>query len=99
MTKSVPEALAELGDIYLERRPIYGATDKHIGKVMKALFPDPVTLTTEADWCRMALYLHMINKLMRYATMFGRGGHVDSLSDLAVYSQMLQEYDEEERTK
>lgn len=99
MIKKVPDALSALGDIYRERNAVYGDTYKNFGRVMKGFFPDPVALTTEEDWNRMALFLHCADKLARYAGSFSRGGHVDSLDDLSVYSQMLQEYDAEARTK
>jgi hypothetical protein len=41
----------------------------------------------------MAIFFHMADKLARYAGAFKRGGHVDSLDDLSVYSMMLQEFD------
>lgn len=93
MTKKVPDALADLGAIYRERNGVYGDTYKNFGKVMKGFFPGPITLSTEEEWNRMALFFHMGDKLARYAGAFFKGGHVDSLDDNSVYSQMLQEYD------
>ncbi len=95
--KKPPEALADLGAIYKERNAVYGDTYKQFGKVMRGFFPSPLTLESEEDWNRMALFFHCADKLARYAGAFGRGGHVDSLDDLSVYSQMLQEYDAEVR--
>lgn len=90
-----PDRLVELGETYRERNAIYGDTYKNFGKVMTALFQGkPVTLETDDDWNRMAIYFHMADKLARYAGNFGRGGHVDSLDDLSVYSMMLQEFDD-----
>ncbi len=100
MTKSVPDALAELGNIYKERRAVYGPTYKNFGKVMKGFFPGPATLETAEDWNRMALFFHCADKLARYASSFkmarGSNPHLgDSLDDLSVYSAMLREYDAE----
>lgn len=95
--KKVPDALAELGEIYRQRNAVYGDTYKNFGKVMKGFFPGPVTLVDESDWNRMALFFHGADKLARYAGAFDRGGHVDSLDDCSVYCQMLQEYDAERR--
>jgi hypothetical protein len=66
---------------------------------MKGFFQGPVTLTTADDWNRMALFFHCADKLARYAGSFHRGGHVDSLDDNSVYSQMLQEFDDDVRKK
>lgn len=95
--KKVPDALKDLGDIYRERNAVYGDTYKNFGRVMKGFFPGDVTLVTEEDWNRMALFFHCADKLARYAGSFTKGGHVDSLDDNSVYSQMLQEYDAERR--
>jgi len=93
MPKSVPQALADLGAIYKERNAVYGDTYKNFGRVMKGFFPNPVTLAAEEDWNRLSLFFHLADKLARYAGTLKTGGHVDSLDDLSVYSQMLQEYD------
>jgi hypothetical protein len=93
--KSVPNRLTALGEIYKERNAVYGDTYKNFGKVMKGFFPGPITLTTEEQWNRMALFFHCADKLARYAGSFQRGGHIDSLDDNSVYSQMLQEYDQQ----
>lgn len=93
--KNVPDALADLGAIYRERHGTYGDTDKTFGKVMKGLFPQPVTLSSEADWSRMALFCHCVDKIARYASSFGHGGHGDSCDDVSVYAQMLREMDGE----
>jgi hypothetical protein len=96
--KKVPDALADLGAIYRERHKLYGETDKSFGRVMAALLPGTTSLSTPADWSRFALLAHVVDKLGRYATSFSSGGHVDSLDDISVYAQMLQEYDGELRS-
>lgn len=90
---SVPDALSSLGAIYRERNAVYGDTYKNFGGVMRGFFPNQVTLATAEEWNRMALFFHCADKLARYAGAFKAGGHVDSLDDNSVYSQMLQEYD------
>jgi hypothetical protein len=96
---SVPDRLAKLAEIYRSRNAVYGDTYKRFGKVMMALFPEPLTLSTEEDWNRMALFFHKADKIARYASSFTKGGHVDSLDDDAVYGMMLQEYDADVKTK
>lgn len=93
--KTVPQALADLGAIYKQRNAIYGNNYKLFGHAMTALFPDGITIKTEEDWNRLSLFLHCADKLSRYAASFKQGGHVDSLDDLSVYAQMLQEVDGE----
>lgn len=92
-----PERLAALGKIYKDRNAVYGDTYKNFGHAMVAFFPRPITLSTPEEWNRMAMFFHVADKLARYAGSFESGGHVDSLDDLSVYSQMLQEYDAEVR--
>jgi hypothetical protein len=93
--KSVPDRLTELGDIYRERNKVYGDNYKTFGKFAKAIFPGTLVLETEDDWNRVALLIHCATKLSRYSNSFSRGGHADSLDDIAVYSQMLAETDNE----
>lgn len=92
--KSVPESLADLGKIYEERNKLYGDNYKHFGSFMKGLFPKTLVIQSEEDWSRLALLLHCATKLSRYAENFKQGGHADSCDDMAVYAQMLKEYDE-----
>jgi hypothetical protein len=53
-----------------------------------------VVLKGAEEFNRFALLLQIIHKVSRYARAMD-AGHVDSLDDIAVYAQMLQEYDEE----
>ena len=92
---TVAERLAKLGELYKERRAIYGPTDKNFGKLAKGLFPDKLVIETEDDWNRLALFMHVLNKVSRYASTFSAGGHPDSCDDGSVYFQMLREMDEE----
>jgi len=94
---SVPARLAALGAIYAARNRVYGDDYRYHGEVMVALFPNGVTLKTVDDFNRYALLKHAVSKIGRYAPNFQKGGHVDSLDDLSVYAQMLQELDAEER--
>jgi hypothetical protein len=66
---------------------------------MKALFPDPLLLTTEQDWNRLGVFVQVLSKVSRYAENFNRGGHDDSLLDMAVYAAMLRELDAATTTK
>ena len=93
MTKSVPQALKDLGKIYEERNAVYGDNYLHFGQVMMGMFPRGLTLETEDDFNRFALFVWAASKLTRYAQSFNRGGHADSCDDASVYMQMLNEVD------
>lgn len=99
IVKPVGQALADLGTLYAERNKLYKNNYKFFGDVLIGLFPTGLTLTSEADFGRFALFVHLVTKITRYAFMFPQGGHIDSLDDIAVYAQMLQEYDQEQKTK
>lgn len=93
MTTPVPEALARLSELYKQRNELYGDNYKNFGKLIMVFFPDGIKLLSESDHCRFALLIHLCTKISRYAEMFTRGGHADSLDDITVYSQMLRELD------
>jgi hypothetical protein len=95
--KSVPQALRDAASIYEERNKLYGDNYKRHGEVMDALFPTGVELADRADHNRFGVLTQVVAKLTRYCENFSRGGHADSLDDMTVYTQMLQELDSEER--
>lgn len=97
MSKTVPELLRDAAEIFEERSALYGANYKRFGIIIRRFFPDGLKVDNADDWGRLALFVLCLMKLSRYAEMFSRGGHDDSLADLAVYSQMLMEVDREAR--
>jgi len=96
--KSVPQALRDAAGIYEERNKLYGDNYKRHGAVMDVLFPHGIELQDKSDHNRFGVFTQMIAKVTRYAEQFTQGGHPDSLDDLTVYTQMLQELDSEERS-
>ena len=92
--QSVPDRLAALGALFEKRNSFYRSSWHEAGDVLKAIFPRGISLKTSEDFGRFAIVHLLVGKLHRYALMFDRGGHADSLDDLAVYSQMLRELDE-----
>ena len=64
------------------------------GALLLALFPEGVTLKTEDDFTRFKNLAQVADKLHRYAVNFEKGGHPDSLDDLAVYAQIQLYMDE-----
>jgi len=93
--RTVPNMLHDAADIYEQRNKIYGDNYKRFGSVMEALFKNVVMpAKPDADhWNRIGLLVQMVGKFTRYVENFDRGGHSDSLDDLAVYTMMLQEVD------
>lgn len=91
----VPDMLRDLGKLHRERGASYGKNYHHAGAVFMALFEGrPITLRNAEEANRFHLLVHMAGKLSRYAQNLHRGGHRDSLDDLAVYAMMAREYDE-----
>ena len=83
--------------IHSERHESYGKNYLQFGKLLKHLTGDQdIHLETEKDWNRMALATHIMTKLLRYFSRWERGGHEDSLDDIAVYALLLKEIDQME---
>lgn len=95
---TVAQQLADLGQLFADRYALYGDNYKRFGSIMVDLLGD-VNLKTPDDYNRMGLFVQIVGKVTRYANQFRQGGHPDSLDDLAVYAQMLQEIDVEIRDR
>jgi hypothetical protein len=91
-------SLKQLAELYEQRNKLYGDTYKNHGEVVQKLFPLGITLKTVSDHNRFGVLTMIVSKLCRYASNFERGGHSDSLDDLSVYAQMLNELDMELKT-
>lgn len=95
-TSKLPsDMLAALGAIYRDRNKMYGNNYKAFGHSCMSIFPKGIELKTVDDFNRFGVFVMIVSKVSRYAAMFTNGGHPDSLDDLAIYSQMLQELDSE----
>lgn len=97
--KSVPEMLEEKAALYKQRNAIYGDNYKRFGPIMALLFPEGSPLKTNDDFNRFGILVQIVAKVTRYAENFNRGGHEDSLDDLAVYAMMLKELDNEHKVR
>lgn len=95
MNMKVPERLSALGALYEERNKLYKDNYKHFGKVLKGMFPNGLTLNTEEEFNRFAIFIQLVHKNTRLAQGIASGVHQDSCDDLAVYAQMLAEYGDE----
>jgi len=93
--KTAGTRLIELAELFNERGNDYKDGYKRHGKVVTALFPNGVSQDNYEDANRFALLTCILIKLVRYCDNFDKGGHADSLDDLAVYAQILRDYDEE----
>jgi hypothetical protein len=95
--KKAHDYLTESAAIHKQRGEVYGDGYKTFGKVVKALFPNGLLLTTEEDFNRYGVLTQMLSKLHRYCNNFTAAGHEDSLVELSTYSAMLNELDSELR--
>lgn len=77
-------------ELFAERNAAYGDAYRAFGAVMRGLYPEGLTLRTEAEWNRAGAMFWCVSKLQRYAAA-APAGHVDSARDLAVYAAMLAE--------
>ena len=96
MPRRPDEILDQMAETFRERNKVYGDGYKRAGEVLRALFPDGVTLETEADFLRFHIVVLEAVKLYRYANSFSSGGHPDSSIDLGVYAAMIASVDSEE---
>lgn len=92
-TNVVP-LLEEAIKTYIERSKIYGPRgfEEH-GQILKALFPEGLTLSTEEEFSRWVTFNMLIVKICRYAKHITKGGHKDSIHDLGVYSFIQEDFD------
>ena len=67
--------------------------------MLRAMFPDGIVLRSREEFNRLHLIVMMMSKLSRYAATTLKGGHVDSLNDLAVYAMLARECDMEDELR
>lgn len=91
--------LKNLSGLFAERKKDYKDGYKRHGDVIVALFPNGINQSNPVDAARFSLVTCLVIKLIRYCDNFDRGGHEDSLDDMAVYSQILQSYDKENESE
>lgn len=93
---TVPELLDKARATFNEKSKEYGSSYKQHGDIMKALFPDGITLCDPEDFKRFGLLQSVIGKLHRYCKAFDKGfTHIDSIHDIGVYAFMLEATDRE----
>ena len=80
--------------LYKQRNELYRDNYKIAGIIFQQLFKNGVEINTVEDYNRFAVLMQIINKLIRYSFNWDTG-HPDSLNDMAVYSMILKELDDE----
>lgn len=82
------DILQRAADTFRDRNAVYKDNAGKVGQVMAVLFPEGVTLKTEADH----KFYHLFELLIVKLTRFTNSGmhHEDSIHDLMVYAAMLE---------
>lgn len=93
---TVDQMLQEAAELFADRNAEYGNSFEEFGRIMRAFFPGGISVITEKDMNRLMLLLYLMGKLHRYTQNFEKGGHEDSLKDIAVYATMLRYIDRRE---
>jgi hypothetical protein len=91
--KSADDILTESAETYKKRNAEYGDNFLNVGPTMAGLFPEGVTLRNAQDFIRWHLFELIVIKATRYANNFDKGGHLDSIRDMSVYSAMVEAVD------
>lgn len=90
----VADELVSKAKLFAQRAALYGNNYVRFGPIMAQLMAtqklDPAS---EKDMARFGVFVQVVSKITRYAENFNRGGHDDSLDDIAVYAMMLKALD------
>lgn len=69
----------------------YGHGYIRFGSIMKALFPEGLTIETQEDWIRVGLFQMIVHKVVRQADdLHSEDPDPDHARDLKVYAAMLE---------
>jgi hypothetical protein len=86
LTKELIETLRIRGDAY-------GSNEHRTAQIMLILYPKGLTYPTLHDMIKYKFVIYIVDKLCRYI----KGGHKDSLMDLAGYALRLAAFEQEEK--
>lgn len=86
--KTAAHILTDAARLFEERNAVYKDNARNVGDVMRAFFPDGVTIRTESDHHFYHLFELLVVKLTRFANSGLK--HVDSIRDAAVYAAMCE---------
>ena len=96
MSKHPIDCMEKALETFKERNKVYGDNYHQHGKVMTALFPEGVSLSTIEDYNRFGIVNMLVAKLTRYCQGWPKS-HQDSIHDMGVYAFMLESLDSEEK--
>src|SRR5687768_14310804 len=92
----VVRELKAKADLFLERNRLYGDNYKRFGAVFSLVMQGQnLDTANHNDMSRLGILVQIVGKITRYGENFNRGGHDDSLDDIAVYAIMLKELDQD----
>lgn len=91
--RSPADILSAAAHTFRERNAVYRDNLDLVGDTLEALFPEGLSVKTSQEWSRLHLLVLIVVKLTRYARCYEKGGHQDSLRDMAVYSAILEAVD------
>lgn len=90
----VVEQLIKKAELFSKQNKIYGDNFIRFGPVLSLILANQkLDAMNSADMARLGILVHIVTKITRYAENFNRGGHSDSLDDIAVYAMMLKQLD------
>lgn len=86
----IHDVLARASRTITEREALYGSGHREHGHILKAFFPEGVTLNTPEQHTRFYLFNQILGKLNRYVKSWDVGGHEDSIHDAGNYCHLLE---------
>lgn len=91
----VEQELIARAALFKKKNGEYGDNYHRHGAIMKLLLgPKNQNIDVNDDtMSRLGIFTQIVSCLTRYGEGFNRGGHDDSLDDIAVYAMMLKELD------
>jgi hypothetical protein len=89
----VLKLLDEAKDLFTDRNAEYGNAYIEFGEKFFNFWGESVTLKDGEDFGRFTQLLNLYRKLDRYRRNFAKGGHADSMRDLAVEAKLLEHFD------
>ena len=97
--KTPDQRLIDSAALFKERNEQYGDNYLTMGDVLFNVFPQKLEVRTSGEMQRLFTIVMLTMKLTRYAQNINKGGHQDSLDDMAVYALMAAYTDDLERAK
>ncbi len=86
----VARELEAKAKLFTERHAVYGDNYFRFGPIMSLILEtQTLDVKSASDMARLGVLVQIVSKITRYGENFNRGGHDDSLDDIAVYAMML----------